>query len=365
MYQLDETDRKLLTILQAGIPLCSRPYEEIARRISRSTASGGTQIGSTGQDAPAEEAVMDRIRRLKEEKIIRRMTGLFDSGRLGYTSVLCGMKIAEPDIDRMSDLLLQYPGITHNYLRDHEYNMWFTLISPNARHMDQVIRQIEKSGLAGRILRLYPEKKYKIRANFSVETSGASTQTDAEHDPEHPGAKDSPASGPAPENYAPTDADIRLIRLLQEEFPVCSRPFLELGRKLAVSEDEPAVSEDDVIAMTQRLREHGCLKRLAAVLYHTTVGYRVNAMIVWDVPDDRIEEAAARAIQLPRVSHCYKRNRDAAFDYNFYTMIHATSEEDLESLIDQLQPLIQPVKYCSLRTKRELKKTGMKYFMEF
>lgn len=149
---MNPTDRKLLTILQEGIPLCSRPYEEIARRI------GGITEGE----------VIERIRALKEERIIRRMSGLFNSSRLGYTSVLCGMKVPQESIEEMADLLERFPGITHNYLREHEYNMWFTLISPGPQEMEQVLGQIRQSGLAQDILKLYPEKKYKINANFKV-----------------------------------------------------------------------------------------------------------------------------------------------------------------------------------------------------
>lgn len=152
MEYLNEKDIKLLTILQGGIPLSSRPYKEIAAQIGGIT----------------EEEVIARIRALKEQKIIRRMAGLFDSGKLGYCSVLCGMQVPAENIDALAELLQQFSGITHNYLRDHEYNMWFTLISPDRESMDEVLEQIESSGLAGRIVRLHSEKKYKINANFAV-----------------------------------------------------------------------------------------------------------------------------------------------------------------------------------------------------
>ncbi len=158
------------------------------------------------------------------------------------------------------------------------------------------------------------------------------------------------------DSYVLSKNEIRLIRCLQEEFPLCERPFLQIAQKLDLPESE-------VIEMTRRLQEAGCLKRLAAVLYHTRVGYTVNAMLVWDVPEDRVDEMAGQVIRLPQVSHCYRRNRAEGFDYNLYTMVHAESENELDLLTDRLRSIILPVKFTSLRTKQELKKTGMKYFI--
>ena len=152
MDYLSEKDIKLLTIMQGGMPICSRPYREIAAQIGDMT----------------EDEVIERIKRLKEQKVIRRIAGLFDADKLGFVSVLCGMKVPAENIDALSDLLQQFSGITHNYLRHHEYNMWFTLISPSKEVMDSVLDQIEDSGLANHMVKLYSEKKYKIRANFAV-----------------------------------------------------------------------------------------------------------------------------------------------------------------------------------------------------
>ena len=154
-----------------------------------------------------------------------------------------------------------------------------------------------------------------------------------------------------------TDEQIRLVRLLQEEFPVCERPFAALAEQLGTSEDR-------VIELTRQLTEAGMLKRISAVLFHTRVGYRVNAMVVWDVPEARLDEAARAIAPLKQLTHCYARRRHEAFDYNLYTMLHERSEDALEALIAQMEALIRPVKYTSLKTERELKKTGMKYFAE-
>lgn len=153
----------------------------------------------------------------------------------------------------------------------------------------------------------------------------------------------------------PDRDEAALIRELQEEYPLCERPFAVIGARLGKTEEE-------VIAMTERLREKKYLKRIAAALYHTNTGYRINSLELWDVPADRLEEAGKAAAEFAQASHCYERNRTAELDYNLYTMVHETSEERYQELIRRMEERIRPEKHASLRTLKELKKVGMKYF---
>ena len=148
----------------------------------------------------------------------------------------------------------------------------------------------------------------------------------------------------------------RLVRLLQEEFPVCERPFEQLAARLGTTQEH-------VMEMTRRLQEEGRLRRITVSLFHVHAGFRVNSMLVWDVPEERLDRAAREAAKLDQVTHCYVRQRREEFDYNLYTMVHETSLERFDALLEQLKGMIDPVKFCDLRTIRELKKTGMKYFV--
>lgn len=150
---------------------------------------------------------------------------------------------------------------------------------------------------------------------------------------------------------------IPLIRRLQEEFPVCERPFAAIAVELGSSERE-------VLDMTETLRREGALKRIGAALYHTRAGFRFNSMVVWDVPEERIQDAADAVTPLQQVTHCYARARSPEFDYNLYTMVHETSEERLATLLSDMERRISPVKFRALNTLRELKKAGMRYFTE-
>ncbi len=152
-----------------------------------------------------------------------------------------------------------------------------------------------------------------------------------------------------------TKLEMNLIRLLQEDFPRCERPFAVLGGQLGLD-------EQTVLAMTRELQRQGKLKRIGAALHHRRAGYRFNSMIVWDVPEERLDEAGKAAAELPQVSHCYARAPLPEFPYNLYTMVHENSEERLTLVQAELESRIRPLSFCSLRTLRELKKVGMRYF---
>lgn len=154
-----------------------------------------------------------------------------------------------------------------------------------------------------------------------------------------------------------TQDTIRLVRILQEEFPLTPRPFLEIAKRLECTEEE-------AIVRTKALQETKALKRISCALYHVSAGFQENSMVVWDIPEERLQEAGEKAAAFPQVTHCYARERAADFDYNLYTMVHETSKENMDALVGQLKEALQADRYHRLDTIRELKKTGMKYFRE-
>ena len=127
-----------------------------------------------------------------------------------------------------------------------------------------------------------------------------------------------------------TDRQVDLIRLLQDEFPLCERPFDVLGHALGVSGEQ-------ALEMTRELQRQGRLKRIAAALYHRNIGYTINSMLVWDVPEERVSEAAAAVTEFPQVTHCYVRRRSPQFDYNLYTMVHERSEVRFLQLLEEME----------------------------
>ena len=148
---MDDIDRKLLNILQKSFPICKRPFLKIGEILSLS-----------------EDEVIERIKKLKEKGIIRKIGANFDSKALGFKSTLVGMKVPENKIEEVVKIINTYKGVTHNYLRNNEYNVWFTLIAESEEAIDKTIEEISKKTKIKDILNLPAIKFYKVRAFFEL-----------------------------------------------------------------------------------------------------------------------------------------------------------------------------------------------------
>ena len=130
-----------------------------------------------------------------------------------------------------------------------------------------------------------------------------------------------------------TETEKAIVRALQQDLPLVPEPYRVVAESLGMTEEE-------LIAGIQGLMDKGCLKRISIALRHKNVGYKVNVMVVWDVPDERIRDVGARVSAHPAVTHCYKRNRSEKFPYNFYTMVHARSDEEYDQVINELVAIV-------------------------
>lgn len=148
---MDIIDKKLLDIIQTDFPLVPRPYEELGKR-----------LGITQEEALA------RVKAMREGKIIRRLGANFQSAKLGFRSTLCGAHVPKDKLNAFIDCVNALPGVTHNYLRDHEFNVWFTLIGPSWEDVCATLSDLEqRTGIA--IMNLPAEKLFKIRVDFPME----------------------------------------------------------------------------------------------------------------------------------------------------------------------------------------------------
>lgn len=154
-----------------------------------------------------------------------------------------------------------------------------------------------------------------------------------------------------------SEQEINIVRALQKDLPLVPEPYKVLAEELDMTEAE-------LLEGISGLMDKDCLKRISIALRHNNVGYTINSMVVWDVPEERVNEAGEKMAAHPRVTHCYDRNKLPEFDYNLYTMVHAMNEPEYRALIEELTAIARPAKYQELRTTAELKKIGMKYFME-
>lgn len=148
---LDSIDKKLLNKIQNDFPVVPEPYRKIG--------------DSLGID---EAEVIKRLKRMKESGIIRRLGGIFDSRKLGYSGTLCAMKVPAQQLEQVTDIINSYPEVTHNYLREHEYNIWFTVLAESRERVKQIVNEISAKCRIGEILELPAERYYKIKVKFEV-----------------------------------------------------------------------------------------------------------------------------------------------------------------------------------------------------
>ncbi|MTI82561.1 MAG: Lrp/AsnC family transcriptional regulator [Firmicutes bacterium] len=148
---LDNLDRELLNRIQHGFPVVPEPYKDLANQLDI-----------------MEEEVINRLRAMIDAGVIRRLGGIFDSRRVGYTGTLCALKVPEDKIESVAEVINEYSGITHNYLRDHEYNMWFTLLAQSTERIDQILDEIREKTKIEEILSLPASRIFKIKVNFKV-----------------------------------------------------------------------------------------------------------------------------------------------------------------------------------------------------
>ncbi|MFZ5648880.1 MAG: AsnC family transcriptional regulator [Bacillota bacterium] len=149
--ELDNLDRDLLNIIQSDFPITKEPFRELANT-----------LGTT------EEDILSRLKRLTENRTIRRLGGIFDSRKLGYTGTLCAMKVPQEQIVFVSGIINSYPGVTHNYIRNHSYNMWFTLLAPGRKEIEAILAEIRDRTGINDLISLPAVKLFKIKVNFDL-----------------------------------------------------------------------------------------------------------------------------------------------------------------------------------------------------
>jgi DNA-binding Lrp family transcriptional regulator len=148
---MDDVDRAIVNEIQSDFPITPRPYHELGKRFQLSEAE-----------------VLGRLKRLKAEGVIRRIGGNFNSKSLNFTSTLCAAKVPEEKLDRFVEVVNSYPGVTHNYLRNHKYNVWFTFIAQNEHLIEKALKEISSATGVTEIINLPAVKQFKIKVDFEV-----------------------------------------------------------------------------------------------------------------------------------------------------------------------------------------------------
>jgi len=319
MQEMDQRDRELLGALQVEIPIVSTPFAFIGQSLDMS-----------------EKEVIKRTERLRREGLIRQLAAQFDARALGYRSCLVAARVDPNRVDEAAASINAHPGVTQNYRRNNDFNLWFTLfVGPQSKiGIDATIEMLGREADCDVVRPLPTLKLYK--------NSSSDGETSADHEPHG--------------EYTPlTPLELEAVRLLQRDLPLQPRPFDAIARTAALS-------ADDLLTAARGLLKRGQMRRFAATVSSRKSGFTASAMGVWIVSPDRADDYAAKLVQHRAVSHCYLRPVYDDWPYNLYTIVHARSVDECESVINDLAIDSGLTEKQTLFPTKEYKKVRINFF---
>lgn len=330
--ELTDADAQLLNAVQWSFPLDAAPYAVLADRLGLTEAE-----------------VISRLQAVKEEGVLRQLSAIFDTRALGYTSALIAAKVDPDHIDDAAAVINEHPGVSHNYKRNHDYNLWYTLAVPPGEDFDAHLDVLHATS-GSRVTRKLPTLKlYKIgvKLDMTGQTAADAKAEVLEH--ERPERK--------AEMTAPTlsDLEVATIQLCQDDLPLVPRPF-------AVQAERLGITEAELLTILESFIERKLMRRFAAVMNHRTAGFKANAMGVWAVPEDDLEAIGPQMAGFAAVSHCYRRPTYEDWPYTVFTMVHGRSARDCEATIDAIATETGIDQYTLLWSIKEYKKVRLRYF---
>jgi DNA-binding Lrp family transcriptional regulator len=330
---LDETDKRLMNLLQSSFPLDPEPFALVASEADLDL-----------------DDVLARTRRLLEGRIIREITPIFDTRALGYESMLVAAKVDAENPQRAARIVNAHPGVSHNYLRTHDFNLWFTIATPPDSKLGlrgTLDALMEETG-ATSMRELPTLTLFKINMNLEMEKGTDALASAVE------------AAPPRELEAQPYDEDdIALIRALQGPMAAVERPYDEAAAELGLDTDE----------LLERLRgmvDRKVLRRVAAILYHRRAGFSANGMGVWKVPENEILEVGGRMASFRGISHCYQRPTYEDWPYSVFTMAHGRSKQECDAILDSIAEEcgIGSEGRATLYSSTEYKKIRLHYFTD-
>ena len=317
--------QEILSRIQKKFPLVAKPFAAIANELNIS-----------------EDEVLSILSEEKANNIIRQTSAIFDTKRLGYISSLVAFDIDEDKIDEAVKIINAHPGISHNYERNHDFNIWFTLaVAPDSKlGLDKTVEIIAKLTGANDYIMLPTLKLFKI--SVKLNTTGKDEKKEKVKKVVH------------------TDIELselhhQIIQRAQYDIAIESEPFKHIIEELNID-------YDTFFSILKELQEAGIMRRFASILNHRKAGFNANAMVVWDVNEDKGESIGETAAAFSAVSHCYLRPKYQNWKYNLFTMVHGKTTEETNGIIEEMAKEIDSKSHMPLYSSREFKKVRIEYF---
>ncbi|HNT35999.1 MAG TPA: hypothetical protein PKH07_13500 [bacterium] len=324
-------DQRIFRMIQDGIPIQSRPFDVMAK-----------DLGCSSED------LLNRIKTTVDKGMIRAIGAVFSPQHLGYRTVLCGALVSPACVRTVAEQLNRLHEVTHNYLREHDWNLWFTLVAADTSRIEEILNLVRTNQGVETVVALPARRVFKIAVLFDLDPTRA-TSSDAQ-------VSVTRARMESPQNL-PSPAQIQMVRALQQPFPLVEEPF----RAMAA---EAKCSEDQLLEQIRRWLSDGTIRRFGARVRHHVVGYAANGMAVWSVPETQVQQFGVCIARFPQVSHCYERQVCPQWRYNLYAMIHAAERQQVKEVHKLISDEIGHWDHEILFSVEEFKKSAPVYFFE-
>lgn len=316
----DPIDRQLLDNWQRGFPIVSRPFAQLAEALHID-----------------ENDVLERLTRMRKSGRITRV-GATCAPNTVSASTLAAVAAPSERIDTVAEIIGSEPGVNHSYEREDHWNLWFVVTGPDRDYVNAALKRIEgRTGLQVMDLRLV--RPFNIDLGFQMDGGKA------------------PGLPPAVRRIdlgVLQDGDADILQVLTKGLPITSEPYAALASELGRD-------ETDVRVRIVVLSDAGIISRLGVIVRHRALGWRSNAMVVWDIPSDQITKAGPALADQPGITLCYERAPvEGHWPYRLYSMIHARSRlEALKHLANAASlPELKGVPHKALFSTRCFKQTG-------
>ncbi len=324
---MNSLEQRLLNDYQRDFPLSPEPFAILA-----------DELGCTSRE------VLDKLSGLVAEGKVSRVGPVFQPNRIG-ASTLAAMAVPEDELEAVAAIVSEHAEVNHNYEREHRLNLWFVATARDQAHLREVLQAIEhRSGHA--VLPLPLVKAYHIDLGFQVHGGPARSYR-----------RKLPSTRSMQSVAMDTVPDSDLIAAIQLGLPLVERPYRAIGERIGLD-------EQTVIERIAEMRRAAIIKRFGVIVRHRELGYQANAMLVWDIPDERVDEIGRTLATVDCVTLCYQRPRRLPdWPYNLFCMIHGKNRQEVLSCIDELidELALNGIAHDVLFSRRCFKQRGAVY----
>jgi len=317
IHSFSPQEKKLFKLVQNNFPLVKKPFDELGKKTGLS-----------------ENEVISILTSWKEKGILRQISAIFEPSFFGHKSALFAFKVPNSYLKIAKEVINNHPGVSHNYLRNNEYQLWFVLVVPPGKDLLEEAKFLAKRSKVSDMLYLPIIKTYKISTTFGI-PSGEIHLINPK------------------KNFSLKD--IQIVKALQEPLSLSSEPFSIIAKNLNIN-------EEDIFNWIKEKKQIGALRRFGALIKPNKIGLKFNLLIAWEVKDPIKKEKLGRFLsQQSFVSHCYERKSYKHWPFNIYCMCHFSKSDEIQ-IINKIAQRFKIENYVILETLEELKKIRLKLF---